>query len=190
MFNKIVAVGSSYVCRLRDNSVWKTVTTNYRNDNAGLDEIISDEIVEFKAVGDRRLDHKVRVICVRMNPHTARGKYAGGSSGVDSDGILRIATNLLDVPADVIALIFAYRWAIEIFFRFFKHMLGCKHLLSHKQNGIEIQTYSAIIACMLIALWTGRKPTKRTFEMICFYFCGLASEEELMAHIDKLKKQI
>jgi len=26
--------------------------------------------------------------------------------------------------------------------------------------------------------------------MICFYFCGLASEEELMAHIEKLKKQI
>jgi len=54
---------------------------------------------------------------------------------------------------------------------------------------MEIQTYSAIIACMLIALWTGRKPTKRTFKMICFYFCGLASEDELMAHIEKLKKQ-
>jgi len=189
LFNQIVMAGSSYVCRLRDNSVWKTVTTNSRNDNAGLDEIISDEIVEFNGDGDRKLNHKVRVICVRINPHTARGKYAGGSSGVDSDGILRIATNLLDVPADVITLIFSYRWAIEIFFRFFKHMLGCRHLLSHKQNGIEIQTYSAIIACMLIALWTGRKPTKRTFEMICFYFCGLASEEELMAHIEKLQKQ-
>jgi hypothetical protein len=189
LFNKIVNLGSSYVCRLRDNSVWKAVTTNYRNDNAGLDEIISDEIVEFNGDGDRKLNHQVRVICVRINPHTSRSKYAGGSSGVDSDGILRVVTNLLDVPADVIALIFAYRWAIEIFFRFFKHMLGCRHLLSHKQNGIEIQTYSAIIACMLIALWTGRKPTKRTFEMICFYFCGLASEEELMAHIEKLKKQ-
>ena len=159
------------------------------NDNAGLNEVISDEIVEFKGTGDRKLDHTVRVICVRMNPHTTRGKSIGGSSRVDSDGILRIATNLLDVPADVIALMFAYRWAIEIFFRFFKQMLGCKHLLSHKQNGIEIQTYCAIIACMLIALWTGRKPTKRTYEMICFYFCGLASEAELMAHIEKLKKK-
>ncbi|MEZ6032466.1 MAG: hypothetical protein R3C17_05210 [Planctomycetaceae bacterium] len=97
-------MGSSYVCRLWDNSVWKTVTENYRNDNAGLDEIISDEIVEFKAVGDRKLDHKVRVIYARINPHTSRGKYAGGLGGVDSDGILRIATNLLDVPTDVIAL--------------------------------------------------------------------------------------
>jgi hypothetical protein len=190
LFNQIVSANSSYVCRLRDNSVWETVETKYRNDNAAIDEIISDEIVTFpKASNESRPDHDVRVICIRINPHTSRGKYRGGSSGVDSDGILRIATNLLDVPADTIALIFSDRWAIEIFFRFFKHVLGCRHLLSHDQNGIEIQTYSAIIACMLIALWTGKKPTLRTYEMICFYFCGLADEDELMKHIEKLESQ-
>jgi len=89
----------------------------------------------------------------------------------------------------VIGLIFSQRWAIEIFFRFFKHMLGCRHLLSHDQNGIEIQTYCAIIACMLIALWTGKKPTLRTYEMVCFYFVGMADEDELMAQIGKLKTQ-
>ena len=187
LFNKIVKANSSYVCRLRDNSVWTVIEEKYRNDDAALDEIISDEVVEFsKGSG---LDHKVRVICIRVNPHTTRGKYRGGSSGVDSDGILRIATNLLDVPAEVIGLIFSQRWAIEIFFRFFKHMLGCRHLVSHDQNGIEIQTYCAIIACMLIALWTGKKPTLRTYEMICFYFIGMAEEDELMAHIEKLKSQ-
>ena len=68
-------------------------------------------------------------------------------------------------------------------------MLGCRHLLSHSQQGIEIQTYCAIIACMLISLWTGRKPTLRTYEMICYYFTGLASEEELLAHLAKLQAQ-
>ena len=68
-------------------------------------------------------------------------------------------------------------------------LLGCRHLLSHDQNGIEIQTYCAIIACMLIALWTGKKPTLRTYEMVCFYFIGMADEDELMAHIEKLKSQ-
>jgi hypothetical protein len=101
--------------------------------------------------------------------------------------VLRIATNLLDVPAEIIALIYQYRWTIEIFFRFFKHILGCRHLISHSANGIEIQVYCAIIACMLISLWTGRKPTKRTYEMICYFFTGLADEEELLAHIEKLK---
>lgn len=187
LFNEIVAANSSYVCRLRDNSVWTVVEEKYRNDDAGLDEIISDEIVEFSKGSGLR--HPVRVICVRINPHTSRGKYRGGSSGVDSDGILRIATNLLDVPAETISLIFSKRWAIETFFRFFKGILGCRHLLNHDQNGIEIQTYCAIIASMLIALWTGKKPTLRTYEMICFYFCGMADEEELMTHIEKLKSQ-
>ena len=130
-----------------------------------------------------------RLVCVKCSPHTSRGKYKGTSTGPDSDGVLRIATNLLDVPAEIISLLYAERWAIEIFFRFFKHLLGCRHLLSHKQNGIGIQTYCAIIACLLISLWTGRKPTKRTYEMICFYFLGVASEEELLAHITKLKRQ-
>jgi hypothetical protein len=33
---------------------------------------------------------------------------------------------------------------------------------------------------MLLSLWTGRKPTLRTYEMVCFYFIGLADEEELL----------
>jgi hypothetical protein len=45
-----------------------------------------------------------------------------------------------------------------------------------------------IIACMLISLWTGCKPTLRTHEMICWSFCGMASEAELLAHLAQLKK--
>ena len=185
LFNQIVDAQSSYVCRCRDTSGWTCVKENYRNDDAELNEIISDEIVQFASGSE--LNHKVRVVCVRVNPHTTRGGRGSGASGINSDGILRIVTNLLEVPAEIISLIFSQRWTIEIFFRFFKHILGCRHLLSHNQNGIEIQTYCAIIACMLIALWTGRKPTLRTYEMICYYFIGMADEDELVAHIGKLK---
>jgi IS4 transposase len=91
------------------------------------------------------------------------------------------------VPAEIIADIYRHRWLVETFFRFFKHVLGCRHLLSHDPVGIEIQTYCAIIACLLISLYTGRKPTLRTYEMVCYYFTGLADEEELLAHLAKLK---
>jgi hypothetical protein len=124
---------------------------------------------------------------VKITPHQKRGKQPGGTCGPRSDGYLRIATNLMDVPAEVIALIYRYRWAIEVFFRFFKQLLGCRHLLSHDPVGIEIQTYCAIIACMLISLWTGRKPTLRTYEMICHYLIGWAEEDELLAHLAKLQ---
>lgn len=100
-----------------------------------------------------------------------------------------LLTNVLDsrgLSKKAAGNIYRKRWGVETFFRFFKHVLGCRHLLSHSPNGIEIQTYTAIIACLLIALWTGMKPTLRTYEMICFYFSGLADEEELLAHIRKL----
>lgn len=101
--------------------------------------------------------------------------------------MLRIATNLMDVPAEIIGDIFRHRWLVETFFFFFQHILGCRHLLSQDPVGIEIQTYCAIIACLLISLYTGRKPTLRTYEMVCHYFTGLADEEELLAHIQKLQ---
>jgi len=189
LFNAIVAKGSSYVCRIRDNSQYEVVEDRPLSDEARDASILQDAIVELgkTSKADARPDHPIRLLTIRTTPHVKRGKYKGGSTGPGSDGVLRIATNLLDVPAEIIALIFRYRWTIEIFFRFFKHVLGCRHLLSRSANGIEIQTYCAIIACMLISLWTGRKPTLRTYEMICYYFMGLADEEELLAHLAKLE---
>jgi len=189
LFNKIVSAHSSYVCRLRDNSTYTVVETRELTPADIAAGVLSDQIVIFSSgKADTRPNHPVRLVCIQGSPHTSRGKYRGGSTGPDSDGILRIATNLLDPPAEIIGLIFRYRWTIEIFFRFFKHILGCRHLLSHNKNGIEIQTYCAIIACLLISLSTGRKPTIRTYEMICYYFCGMASEDELLAHIAKLQQ--
>jgi IS4 transposase len=189
LFNDIVAANSSYVCRIRDNSAPQTIEDKPLTDADRAANVLSDQIVLLGQSGKAvdRPNHTMRLVIVKIKPHVSKGKYAGGSTGVDSDGFLRIATNLLDVPAEIIALLYAYRWTIEIFFRQFKHLLGCRHLLSHNQNGIEIQTYCAIIACLVIALWTGRKPTKRTHEMVCFHMMGWATTDEVEAHLAKLK---
>lgn len=190
LFNDIHAVGSSYVCRLRDNSNLEAVEEERSLSPAAQEAGVLRDIVVTLGTGskpDARPNHPIRVILVKTTPHTQRGKYRGGSTGAGSDGILRIATNLLDVPAEIIADIYRHRWLIEVFFRFFKHILGCRHLLSCDPVGIEIQTYCAIIACLLISLSTGKKPTLRTYEMVCYYFTGLADEEELLAHLAKLK---
>ena len=183
-------VGSSYVCRIRDNSVYDVVEERPLTDADGNARVISDQVISLGSSNAKsKPNHPVRLIVIEAKPHKSKGRPGAGSTGQNCDGFLRIATNLMDVPAEIIALLYHYRWTIEIFFRFFKHMLGCRHLLSHSQNGIEIQTYCAIIACMLISLWTGRKPTLRTYEMICWYFCGMADEKELLSHINRLQKQ-
>jgi IS4 transposase len=184
LWNAIVAAGSSYVCRVRDNSVYEVLQANELTESDRAAGVLSDEVVLLGR--NASPDHTVRLITVAAAPHTSRGKYKGSSTGPSSDGVLRIATNRLDLPAELVSEMYRLRWLIELFFRMFKQLLGCRHLLSTKQNGVEIQAYCAIIACLLILIHTGRTPSKRTFEMICFYLVGWASLEELERHIAKL----
>lgn len=188
LLNDIHRIGSSYVTRIRDNSQFQVREDRPLSPAALEAGLLGDALVDLGARRGTKPDHPVRLIQVRITPHAKRGRSQGGTAGPTSDGVLRIMTDLLDVPAEVIADIFRHRWLIELFFRFFKHVLGCRHLVSTDPVGIEIQTYMAIIACLLISLWTGRKPTLRTYEMICLYFQGWADEEELTAHLQKLSR--
>jgi hypothetical protein len=189
LFQKILDCKSSFVSRLRDNAVYQMLEESVLTDDARNAGIVFDRKVRLGSNTKTReqLSVPVRLIAIKCTPHTKRAKT--GRGGPEQGETLLIATDRFDFEADVIALIFKHRWMIEIFFRFFKHVMGCRHLLSYCQNGIELQTYAAIIACMLIALWTGRKPTLRTYEMLCWYFTGMADEEELLAHIGHLQKQ-
>ena len=189
LFQTILDSESSFVCRIRDNAVSEVLEEYALTDDAKDAGIVFDRKVRLgsNAKTKKQLSVPVRLIAIKCTPHVKRAKT--GRGGPEQGETLLIATDLFDLEADVIALIFKHRWAIEIFFRFFKHVLGCRHLLSHCQNGIELQTYAAIIACMLISLWTGRKPTLRTYEMLCWYFTGMADEDELLAHIGRLQKQ-
>lgn len=189
LWNNIVAAGSSYVCRIRDNlDLSDVVEERPVSEVARQAGVFRDVVVRLgSSHSPTKVDHLVRVVFVREKPHARKSGRYGRRAGPSSDGILRIATNLLDLPAEVIAEIYQHRWTIELFFRFFKHVLGCRHLLSTDPVGIQIQAYCAIIACLLISLWTGGKPTLRTYEMLCFYFMGWADLEELNAHLASLK---
>ena len=98
-----------------------------------------------------------------------------------------LLTNRLDLRAELVVLGYRYRWTVELFFRWLKCVMGCKQLLTTSENGVALQIYTALIASLLIVLWTGRKPTKRTWEMLQFYFQGWASLDEVQAHLEKQK---
>jgi hypothetical protein len=190
LFNDIHRAASSYVCRMKENSVYEVSQERELSDAARDAGVQRDVIVRMglHSKPNARPDHPLRLVLISITPHVRRGGARGKFAGPQSQGTLVLATNLLDISGEVIALIYQYRWSIEVFFRFFKQILGCRHLLSTKPPGVLIQMYCAIIACLLINLWTGAKPTKRTVEMLAFYFMGLASEEEVLRHIAGLKK--
>jgi hypothetical protein len=190
LWNDIKAAGSSYVCRVRDNSVYRVLEARPLDQAAVEAGVISDEIVEIglSKPRDERANHPTRLICVKCTPHQKRGKVRGsgyGQTGPTSDGTLRIVTDILDAPAHVIAFLYEYRWTIEVFFRFFKQILGCKHLLSGKPEGVQIQVYAAVICCMLLNSLTGAKPTKWTVTLCGLYLQGLATEADVFRELNR-----
>lgn len=96
-------------------------------------------------------------------------------------------TNLLDVPAEIIALLYRHRWLIELFFRFLKHVLGCRSLLCEHPHGITLQVYCAILACLLLAEATGGSLNRRGYELVSLYLMGWAEEDELIAGLERLR---
>ena len=187
LFDAIVAVASDYVCRIKKCASYQALEERAITPAAKEAGVVRDVVV---AAGcpqrqDRRPDHPVRLVFVQVQvaPRAARGNTR--PKGPPRTETLILATNLLDVPAEVIALVYKHRWGVELFFRFFKHVLGCRHLISDDPDGVAIQCYCAVIACMLLALWGGKKPDKATWRMAYWFITGLASEADLLAHVNR-----
>jgi hypothetical protein len=177
LLQEIIDRESSFICRVRDNAVWRLVEERQLSPEARAAGVLSDRVVWLGcAESGAALRQQLRLVEVATGKHDARGKAE----------VLLLATDKLELPAELVALGYRFRWSVELFFCWFKCILGCRHLLSGSREGLEIQCYVALIAGLLISVWTGRKPTKRTFEMVCLYFAGWADEEELLAHIAQL----
>jgi Transposase DDE domain len=178
LFQDVIDKGSDFIGRIRDNAVWTVVAERPLTPAAETAGVRSDRVVWLGGPQSGPVfKQPVRVLEVDTGKTDAR----------DRPEILLLATSRLDLDAELVALGYRFRWTVELFFRWLKCILGCRHLLANSHAGVTIQVYLAIIASLLISLWVGRKPTIRTLEMIQFYFAGWATEEELLAHLNQLK---
>ena len=197
LFEDIRKAGSSFVARLRDNAVYETIQERPLTEADRAAGVTFDRVVRLGSATKRAaLSDPVRLVQVHVKSTAVNG-LARRHSRVSSKKTFRhvpkeydllLMTDQLDLPAETIALLYRWRWMIELFFRWLKCTVRFRHLLSESADGIQIQMYCALIATLLIVLWTGRKPTKRTWEMVQFYFQGWASAEDVQAHIASLKK--
>lgn len=178
LYRQILDAGSSFVARVKDNTAYTLLEERDIPPEARAAGVIRDIVVSKLGTPHHKdwLRQPVRLVIIRYT---------------DREGVVKeswLVTDRLDLPADLVTLAYRYRWSVELFFRWFKCVLGCRHLLFEDEAGVAIQVYVALIASLLIVLWTGRKPTRRTWEMIQFYLIGWASLEELEHHLQGLKK--
>jgi hypothetical protein len=173
LFRDILDAGSSFVAPVKDNTAFTVAQEKMIPAVADAAGVVRDCVLARLGTDRHKdcLQQQVRLVIVR------RTKPDGESEE------LWLVTDRLDLPAELVALAYRYRWTIELFFHWLKNILGCTHLLSESANGVAIQVYVALIASLLIVLWTGCKPTKRTWEMIQFYLIGWANLDELINHL-------
>lgn len=178
LFARIVQAKSSLVARVKDNTAF--IPSEERPLDAAAREagIVRDVVISRLGTAHHKnhLRQPMRLVIVQ----------APNRDGDPNE--LWLLTDRLDLPADLVALAYRYRWTVELFFRWMKSVLGARHLVSHKENGVTLQMYAAMIVSLLIIVYTGCKPTVRTFETLQFYLLGWVSDEELDAHLAGLKK--
>ncbi len=90
-----------------------------------------------------------------------------------------LITDREDIPAELISVIYRYRWQIELFFKWIKCILNCRHFLAQSPQGVAAQIYCALIAAVLLLAVKQKRPTKREMEAIQFYLLGYISLDEL-----------
>ena len=106
------------------------------------------------------------------------------------DGVLRLITNLLDVEAWTLGVLYRQRWQVELFFRWLKVFANFEHLISESREGILLNFYIAVIGVMLIYLHTETKPSKYAFSLLAQVACGGATLEEIAPILKERERRI
>ncbi len=178
MLQELHDLPCSFLCRVQDNAAYEVQEERPRSPAAAQAGGGHDFVL-------RRLGttHQTRL---RPQPFRVVLVATGKTRQDGTPAVVVLVTNRLDLDAELIALAYRYRWAVELFFRWVKCVLGCRHVLSQGINGVRLQVYAALMARLVSSLWVGRAPTKRTDEMLCFSLSGWATEAALIAHIDRL----
>jgi len=174
LFARLDRQGCAFVIRLRDQAV-----VNIEQELPLSDEDRAAGVVRqaWARLGCRPRYRSLRVRVVWIE---------------HADQPLLLVTNLAPeaLSAALVGELYRKRWRVELFFRWVKCILGCGHWLAESQQGATIQIYLALIAALLLQLYTGRRPTKRMMELIRLYLMGWATGAELEAGLRRYRQEL
>jgi hypothetical protein len=167
-FQRVVDAGADLLFRLRDEPLHTVLEKHVLSDEARAYGVVADEIVVLGP--DEDAHPPIRMITLQRE-----GK------------LIRLVTTLQKEDAVLLCMLYRYRWEIETFFKWLKCILGTRGFLAESRNGVTAQLYIALIMALLLAAFTGTRPTKRQMELIQLYLMGWLSDDELAAALAKQK---
>lgn len=140
-WSKLNAKGCTFVTRLKSNTKPKLVEERpLPPDVIARGRVTKDSVVQFAG----------RLKGTRQHPITFNVREI--HVVIDTGKKLRLVTNDLVSPAEVIADLYKTRWQIELFFRWVKQTLRIKKFLGTSENAIQTQLAVALIAYLLLRI--------------------------------------
>lgn len=132
--------------------------------------------------------HRTAPDCV-LREVVIRSPAATAAVGAPADTV-RLLTNLVDVEAWAIGLLYRYRWQVELFFRWLKCFANFAHLISHSKQGVLLSFYVAAIGVLLMYLHSGARPSKYAFSLLGLVAGGGATLEEIAPILAERERRI
>lgn len=139
LFMQRIADENHFVTRIKDNTVYESVTEKELTDK-NSDAILKDEIIRLTGAaavqaGINETDLRRVAVYIEKDNRT-----------------IVLITNQLDWSADTIADLYKRRWNIEIFFKLIKQNLQIKTFVGTNPNACKSQLFVGLIAYFLLEL--------------------------------------
>jgi hypothetical protein len=138
-----------FVTRMKHNAVYhvtKVITDHTRKKNAK--GVLKEQYI---TIGYKAEDGSQRLKLRRITFKADDGK------------VYVFITNNFTLPAAQVALIYKYRWMIELLFKQIKQNFPIRYFWGNSENAIKIQVYCVLIAQLLMVVIRKKAETKKSF---------------------------
>lgn len=122
---------------VREKRKMKFTVDHDRNYNKPETGIMADQIILFEGVNPKK---QYPVPIKRVVYYDQEGNRT-----------FVFYTNNMEITPEDIALLYKYRWRVELFYKWLKQHLRIKEFYGTSENAVKIQIYCAIIAYCLVA---------------------------------------
>ena len=183
--NAILEKDSNFVLRLKKGVNFEVRETRELTDEDRKHAVLRDEIGVLS--GPKSAGNSDARSCSSKPPAQLLRRVTIWNEESQSEVVL--LTDLLDVAAHIIGLLYRLRWQIELFFRWLKVLAGFRHLISQSENGITMQFYIAVLFTLLIHLQTGVRPSKYALNWIGWVATGRASLEKMAEALARKERE-
>ena len=140
-----------FVIRQRGNLQYEVMNEGDTMHNAG--GVLSDQVIRLTNYLTKQ---KYPAVLRRVTYYAA-----------DKNKTFVYLTNNMEMPATQVALLYKYRWRVELFFKWIKQHLMIKSFWGTTETAVRIQIYSAITAyCMVAIVEHDLKLHRSTYEML------------------------